>query len=141
MGKRTTLYDIHKASKGHMIEFAGWQMPVYYAGIIEEHQNVRTNVGLFDVSHMGEIEIKGKDAQYNLQRLLVSDIQNLSISQVKYSILCNPGGGVIDDVTVYRLSENRFLLCVNAANTEKDYEWIAQQIEGEAAVTSHINPT
>jgi len=131
MGKKTPLFNIHKTIQGKMIEFSGWEMPVYYKGIIEEHRNVRENVGLFDVSHMGKIEIRGRDAVMNLQRFLVSNIQNLSISQVKYSILCNPEGGIIDDVTVYRLSEDRFLLCVNASNTEKDYQWIAGRIEGE----------
>jgi aminomethyltransferase len=132
MGKRTPFYEIHKAYHGRMVEFAGWEMPVYYTGIIEEHRNVRKNVGLFDVSHMGEIEVRGKDALINLQKLLVSNIQTLSIPQVKYSALCYPEGGVVDDITVYRLAEERFLLCVNAANTEKDYQWIAQHLEGEA---------
>jgi len=134
MGKKTPLFGIHKTYKAHMIEFAGWEMPLYYSGIIDEHKIVRRNVGLFDISHMGKIEIKGKDAQHNLQRLLVSDIQNLSISQVKYSVLCYSEGGIVDDITVYRLAEDRFLLCVNAINTEKDYQWIAHRIEGEAEV-------
>lgn len=124
MGKRTPLYEIHKAYHGRMVEFAGWEIPVYYTGIIEEHQNVRKNVGLFDVSHMGEIEVSRKDALVNLQKLLLCNIETLSISQVKYSALCNPEGGVVDDVTVHRLAEDRFLLCANASNTEKDYHWI-----------------
>ena len=131
MGKRTALYEIHKAYHGRMVEFAGWEMPVYYAGIIEEHENVRKNVGLFDVSHMGEIEVRGKDALINLQKLLLCNIETLSISQVKYSALCNPEGGVVDDVTIYRFSEDRFLLCVNASNTENDYQWIQENLEGE----------
>ncbi len=134
MGKRTPFYEIHKAYHGHIIEFAGWEMPIYYKGIIDEHQNVRKNVGLFDVSHMGEIEVRGKDALINLQKLLVSNIQTLSISQVKYSALCYPEGGVVDDVTVYRLAEDRFLLCVNASNTEKDYQWILENLEGGVEV-------
>ena len=92
MGKKTPLYEIHKGCHGHMVEFAGWEMPVYYTGIIEEHENVRKNVGLFDVSHMGEIEVRGKDALINLQKLLLCNIETLSIFQVKYSALCNPGG-------------------------------------------------
>jgi aminomethyltransferase len=131
MQKRTALYEIHKAYQGYMAEFAGWEMPIYYTGIIDEHNNVRNNVGLFDVSHMGEIEIRGRDALINLQKLLISNIQALSISQVKYSALCNPGGGVVDDITVYRLAEDQFLLCVNASNMEKDYQWIQENLEGE----------
>ena len=131
MGKRTPLYEIHKAYHGRMVEFAGSEMPVYYAGIIEEHKNVRKNVGLFDVSHMGKIEVSGKDALVNLQKLLLCNIETLSISQVKYSALCNLEGGVVDDVTIYRLSEDRFFLCVNASNIESDYQWILQNIEGD----------
>jgi aminomethyltransferase len=134
MGKKTPLYEIHKGCHGHMVEFAGWEMPVYYTGIIEEHENVRKNVGLFDVSHMGEIEVRGKDALINLQKLLLCNIETLSISQVKYSALCNPEGGVVDDVTIYRFSEVRFLLCVNASNTEKDYQWIQENLEGEVEI-------
>ena len=110
MGKRTAPYEIHKAYHGRMVEFAGWEMPIYYKGIIDEHQNVREKVGLFDVSHMGEIEVRGKDALSNLQKLLLSNILTLSISQVKYSVLCYPEGGVVDDVTIYRLAKNQFLL-------------------------------
>ena len=135
MGKRTPLYEIHNPYHGRMMEFAGWEMPVYYTGIIEEHQNVRKNVGLFDVSHMGKIEVSGKDARFNLQKLLLCNVETLSISQVKYSALCNAEGGVVDDVTVYCLGEDRFLLCVNASNTEKDYQWILKNLEGKVEVT------
>jgi aminomethyltransferase len=115
-----------------MIEFAGWEMPAYYTGIIKEHQNVRRNVGLFDVSHMGQIEVRGKDALINLQKLLISNVENMSVSQVKYSALCYPDGGVIDDITIYRLAEDRALLCVNASMIERDYQWILQNLEGDA---------
>lgn len=134
MRKRTPFYEIHKAYHGHMEKFVGWEMPIHYTGIIDEHQNVRRNVGLFDVSHMGEIEVRGKDASSNLQKLLISNIQNMSVSQVKYSAICYPEGGVVDDVTIYRLTEDRFLLCVNASNTEKDYQWILQNLEGDVEV-------
>jgi len=132
MGKRTPLYEIHRAYHGHMVEFGGWEMPIYYSGIIDEHETVRRDVGLFDISHMGEIEVRGKGALVNLQKLLVSDIQPLCISQVKYSTLCYPEGGVVDDVILYCLEEDRFLLCVNASNTEKDYQWILQNLKEEA---------
>jgi aminomethyltransferase len=132
MGKRTPLYEIHRAYDGHMVEFGGWEMPLYYSGIIDEHETVRRDVGLFDISHMVEIEVKGRDAVANLDRLFVSDVQRLSIFQVKYSALCYPEGGVVDDITLYRLSEDRFLLCTNASNTVKNYQWILQNLEGEA---------
>jgi len=134
MGKRTPFYEVHRAYQGHMIEFAGWEMPAYYTGIIKEHQNVRRNVGLFDVSHMGQIEVRGKDALINLQKLLISNVENMSVSQVKYSALCYPDGGVIDDITIYRLAEDRALLCVNASMIERDYQWILQNLEGDAEV-------
>jgi len=134
MAKKTPLFNVHKTSNATMVEFAGWEMPVYYTGILTEHQTVRQKVGIFDVSHMGEIEVRGKDALLNLQRLLVRDIKTLSVFQVRYSALCYPEGGVVDDVTVYRLAEDRSLLCVNASNTEKDYQWILEHLEGDAVV-------
>ncbi len=134
MGEKTPFFDIHKFHKAHMIEFAGWDMPLYYSGIIEEHKTVRTGVGLFDISHMGRIEIRGKDSLMNLQKILVGNIEKLSIKQVKYTALCNEEGGIIDDLTIYRLTEDKFLLCVNASNTERVYKWIFQNIEGEVEV-------
>jgi len=131
MGKRTPLFEIHKAYQEHIFDIVGWEMPIYYTGTIAEHETVREGVGLFDVSHMGKIEVRGKGALINLQKLLISNTQNISIYQVKYSNLCYSDGGVIDDVTVNRLAEDRFLLCVNASSTEKDYRWISQNLEGE----------
>ena len=136
MRRKTPLNDIHKDYDGHMIEFAGWDMPLYYTGIIDEHEAVRNGVGIFDVSHMGKIEIRGKDALVNLQRLLVSNIVRISIFQVKYSALCYSDGGIVDDVTVYRIAEDGFLLCANASNTEKDYQWISKNIEGKVEVSN-----
>ncbi len=134
MGKRTSLYKNHKAQGGHTIEFAGWDMPACYTGIIHEHQTVRETVGLFDISHMGEIEVRGRDAALNLNKLLLNNIETISIGQVKYSAFCHLLGGVIDDITVYRLAEDRFLLCVNASNTEKDYQWVSENLQGDAEV-------
>ncbi len=131
MAKKTALYQLHCASHAQMVEFAGWSMPLFFTGILDEHETVRQRVGLFDVSHMGEIEVRGKDALPNLQRLLTADVAALSISQVKYGALCYPEGTVIDDLLIYRLGEDRFLLCVNASNTEKDYHWILENLEGE----------
>jgi aminomethyltransferase len=134
MAKRTPFFEIHKVYQGNISEFAGWEMPICYRGIIDEHKTVRSEAGLFDVSHMGEIEVKGKDALVNLQKLLVTNIQTMSVSRVKYSALCYPDGGVVDDITIYRLAEDRFLLCSNAGNTEKDHQWILQNLEGDVEV-------
>ena len=117
-----------------MVDFAGWEMPVQYDSIIEEHLAVRSAVGLFDVSHMGEIEISGPDALKLCQKLTVNDVSRLVPLQAQYSLLLNENGGVVDDLMVYRLEEDLFLLCVNAANTTKDVEWIQGHKEGMAEV-------
>jgi aminomethyltransferase len=108
-----------------MMEFAGWEMPVQYRGIVQEHIAVRTRVGLFDVSHMGEIEIRGPRALAACQYLTVNDIGRLRDGQAQYSLLCLPSAGVVDDVVVHRFSSEHYLLCVNAANREGDLEWIS----------------
>ncbi len=125
MGRRTPLYDAHRALGARIVEFAGWDMPLSYAGIIEEHVAVRRHCGLFDVSHMGELELRGPNAAALCQRLTVNDVARLKIGDGQYSILCNDAGGVIDDVIVYRTGADRYLVVVNAANTDTDREWIA----------------
>jgi aminomethyltransferase len=124
MSKRTPLYDIHRALGARMIEFGGWEMPVQYSGILTEHQTVRTKAGLFDLSHMGEIEISGPHALEVCQELLVTDVAQVQIGQAQYSILCYPDGGIVDDIIVYHLAEQHYFLCVNAANIEKDFAWL-----------------
>jgi aminomethyltransferase len=109
---------------GKMVDFGGWQLPLQYAGIMEEHQRVREAAGLFDVSHMGEITVKGPDAADYLQYLLTNDLTHLSDGQVLYSPLCYPDGGTVDDVLVYQMNRQSYLLVVNAANTEKDFTWL-----------------
>jgi aminomethyltransferase len=111
-------------------------MPVQYSSIIDEHQAVRTSVGLFDVSHMGEIELRGPRALAVVQRLTTNDASKLEPLQVQYSTLCYPHGGIVDDLTVYRLAPEHFLLCVNAANIDKDYAWIVEQARGEADISN-----
>src|SRR5512136_1809258 len=120
MIKRTALNEIHKKLGGKMIEFVGWEMPVQYAGVIQEHLAVREKAGLFDVSHMGEIRIKGKDALAALQRITCNDASKLSAGKIHYSALTLPQGTFVDDILVHRLAEDEFMLCVNAANTAKD---------------------
>lgn len=130
--KRTPLYEKHLKCGGKMIDFGGWEMPVQYRSIIEEHNAVRQRAGIFYVSHMGEIFIKGANSKNFIQKLIVNDISNLTDGQVRYSPMCYADGGTVDDILVYRLAENSYLLVVNAANIEKDYEWIKQNLAEDA---------
>ncbi len=132
--KRTPLYELHLEAGAKMVPFVGWEMPVHFTGIIEEHHSVRQSAGLFDVSHMGEIEISGPEAKEFVQYLTTNDIDALALNQVQYSTMCYPDGGIVDDLTVYRLAEDRFLFCVNASNTDKDYEWVTSHARGEVEV-------
>jgi aminomethyltransferase len=121
---RTPLYDAHLAASARMVEFAGFEMPVQYAGVLEEHAAVRENAGMFDVSHMGEISIDGPGALQTAQRLVTNDLSKCNDGQAQYSALCNERGGVIDDVIVYRFSPERLFICVNASGREKDFDWM-----------------
>ena len=114
--KRTPIYDLHLEAGGRMVEFGGWEMPVQYRGIIEEHQAVRTRAGLFDVSHMGEFRIEGPGALDFLQYLVPNNVAKLEINQTLYTQLCLPNGGTIDDCTLYRLGEENYMLVVNAVH-------------------------
>jgi len=128
--KRTPLHAAHVKAGARMVEFGGWDMPVQYTGIIEEHRRVRRAVGLFDVSHMGEFEVEGPAALAALQTLTTNDVAALEIGQVQYSLLPYPHGGLVDDLTVYRLAADRFMVTVNASNTDKDWEWVTQRASG-----------
>jgi aminomethyltransferase len=132
--KRTALYDVHRGGGARMVEFGGWEMPVEYAGITQEHLAVRTCAGLFDVSHMGEIEIQGPQALPLLQFVTSNDVAGLKDLQAQYSALMHPAGSAVDDCVVHRLAADHFFLCVNAANTDKDFQWIAQHNTFAAAV-------
>ncbi len=107
-----------------MVPFAGWEMPVQYAGVGVEHAQVRRSVGLFDVSHMGEVRVTGSKAEAALQQLLTNDISAIKVGQAQYNAMCHPTGGVVDDLVVYRLGASEFLVCVNAANRSKDFDWM-----------------
>jgi aminomethyltransferase len=131
---RTPLYAAHQALGARFVDFGGWEMPVQYTSILEEHQAVRQRAGLFDVSHMGEIELRGPHAIAAAQELTVNDLGRLRDGQAQYSLLCLPTGGVVDDIMVHRLSSERVLLCVNASNTEKDFAWIAEHCSGAEAI-------
>jgi aminomethyltransferase len=115
-----------------MVAFAGWEMPVQYTSIVEEHRAVRGAVGVFDVSHMGEFEVEGPEALAALQYLTTNDVAVLDVGQVQYSLLCTPSGGIVDDLTVYRLAPDRFMLTVNAANIAKDWAWVTAEARGFA---------
>lgn len=122
--KRTPLYEMHQHHQGKMIDFGGWELPVQYTGIIQEHHFVRSKAGIFDVSHMGEIEITGEKAEGFIRYLMTNDITKLKDQQVQYTLMCYPNGGVVDDLIVYRYSNQHYLLVVNASNVDKDYQWI-----------------
>ena len=127
--KKTPLHGRHRSSGAKMVPFSGWEMPLEYSSIAEEHMAVRTRAGLFDVSHMGEIEIAGKDALAAVQRIASNDAGRLAVGQAQYSGLMTPAGTFVDDLLVYRLASDHFLLVVNAGNIGKDYAWIAREIE------------
>ncbi|HKE12738.1 MAG TPA: glycine cleavage system aminomethyltransferase GcvT, partial [Myxococcota bacterium] len=114
--KRTPLYETHRRLGARMVEFAGFAMPVHYTSILDEHAAVRERAGLFDVSHMGQIYFSGPNALATTERLLTCPVASLPQGAVRYGLLCNESGGVVDDVTVYRLGEQALFLCVNAAN-------------------------
>ena len=122
--QRTPLHDRHVALGARMVPFAGWEMPVQYEGVIQEHRAVRTDAGAFDVSHMGEIEVEGPRALELLQGLLSNDLDRLGPGDAQYTLLTNERGGIIDDLIAYRLEACRFLLVVNASNRAADYRWI-----------------
>src|SRR5438270_9604977 len=127
--RKTPLNARHRAAGAKMVPFGGWDMPVEYSGIVQEHLAVRSSAGLFDVSHMGEIEIAGADALAAVQRIASNDAAKLSVGQAQYSGLTTPQGTFVDDLLVYRLAADHFLLVVNAGNIETDYAWIAEQIK------------
>ncbi len=128
--RRTALYDCHAAAGAKLVEFAGWEMPVQYAGVREEHMAVREACGIFDVSHMGEIETSGPGALALLQRLLSNDVAAIPIGGAQYSVLCRDDGGVLDDLFTYRLGEERYLTVTNAANHERDLDWFRASARG-----------
>ncbi|MEW5978658.1 MAG: glycine cleavage system aminomethyltransferase GcvT [Acidobacteriota bacterium] len=127
VARKTSLYSIHRSLKARMTEFGGWEMPVEYSGIVQEHLAVRQAAGLFDISHMGEILVEGPESLQLVQKVTCNDASRLNEGQAQYSALLYPEGTFVDDILVHRLGPQRFLLCVNAANTEKDFQWICKQ--------------
>lgn len=133
--KRTAFYDIHCALGAKMVAFAGFAMPVHYAtGIVEEHKRVRNAVGVFDVSHMGEVEVYGPDALAFVQKVTVNDAAKLTPGRVQYSAMCYDDGGIVDDLLVYCLEPQRYMLVINAANIEKDVAWVNKHRSGNVTL-------
>ncbi len=132
--KKTPLHTIHQRYGARLVDFAGWEMPVQYEGALKEHLAVRESAGVFDVSHMGELELRGPDALALVQRVTCNDASTLDDGQAQYSAFLTPEGTFVDDVVVYRLASDHFLICVNAANREKDFAWVCRHAEGDVTV-------
>lgn len=130
MGMKTVFWDKHKELGARMVEFGGWEMPVQYTGIIEEHKAVRNSCGLFDVSHMGQVFVRGKDSLNYLQKIVPQDISKLVQSKAVYCQLPYENGGLVDDLIIYHLNEDEYLIIVNAANIQKDFDWFLKNKEG-----------
>jgi aminomethyltransferase len=129
--KRTCLYDKHVAQGATMVEFGGFDMPLLYqSSILQEHQAVREHVGLFDVSHMGEVTVKGKDAERYVQHIFTNNVANMPVGKILYGMMCYENGGTVDDLLVYKLGENDFFLVINAANIDKDWAWMQENAKG-----------
>jgi aminomethyltransferase len=122
--KKTPLFNAHQRSEGKVIDFAGWALPVQYEGILPEHEAVRNTAGIFDVSHMGEVEVKGPQAFDFVQNLVTNDISTMQDNQVMYALMCYPDGGTVDDLLVYKFNSEFFYLVINASNVDKDYQWM-----------------
>lgn len=128
--KKTCLYDKHVALGALISPFGGFDMPIQYSGIIDEHQAVRQHCGVFDVSHMGEVTVKGKDAERYVNHIFTNDVAQMEPGRILYGMMCYDDGGVVDDLLVYKRDEQDYLLVINASNIEKDWAWIQQQSEG-----------
>ncbi|WP_053364082.1 glycine cleavage system aminomethyltransferase GcvT [Bacillus sp. FJAT-27251] len=130
--KRTPLFEVYKEYGGKTIDFGGWELPVQFSGIKEEHVAVRTRAGLFDVSHMGEFEVKGPGSLDFLQKMMTNDVSKLKSGGAQYTAMCYENGGTIDDLLIYKLDEDHYILVVNAANIDKDFKWLEDHLEEEA---------
>ena len=139
--KRTPLYAAHLEAGAKLVPFAGWEMPIQYVGIREEHLAVRSDVGVFDVSHMGQVVISGPQALERVQRLVSSDVRRIPEGGAQYSLLCNERGGVLDDLFIYRLGECRFLIVTNAANHSRDFSWMQSHGQEFDAEVTDCHPS
>jgi aminomethyltransferase len=140
--KRTPLYETHKQLNARLIEFGGWKMPVQYSGIIDEHLAVRSNAGLFDLSHMGEIEVRGSGALPLIQKLMTNDAASRLVDgRILYTPMCTESGGIVDDLLVYRFAADRYMLVVNASNIAKDFDWICAHNDTAAEIENRSDDT
>jgi aminomethyltransferase len=137
--KKTPLNEVEKELGGKMVDFGGWELPVQFSGILEEHDAVRKDVGVFDVSHMGEITIRGPQALELLQRSTCNDVSKLADGRAQYNGLLNPEGGFVDDIVIYQLGANDFFVVVNASNSDKDFDWIRQSAAGMDADVQNVS--
>ena len=135
--KKTCLYDKHVALGALMSPFGGFVMPIQYSNIVDEHQAVRQQCGVFDVSHMGEVLISGPDAERYVNHLFTNDVRQMPVGKILYGMMCYEHGGVVDDLLVYKLADHRFFLVINAANIDKDWDWIQQQAAGYEVTLEH----
>ncbi|MCT2537541.1 glycine cleavage system aminomethyltransferase GcvT [Aquibacillus koreensis] len=134
--KRTPLFPEYEKHGAKTIDFGGWAMPVQFSGIKKEHEATRTTAGLFDVSHMGEIVVEGKDSEAFLQSMLTNDIAKLQPNKAQYSLMCYENGGTVDDLIVYKIKDNDYLLVVNASNTDKDFDWLVKHKQGDVHISN-----
>ncbi len=136
MEKKTPLYEEHVKLAGKVVPFAGYLLPVQYSGVIAEHMAVREKVGIFDVSHMGEVVLKGKDALNNLNQIMTNKFDNMKVGACRYTLMLYPNGTQVDDLIVYKKAEQEYLLVINASNTEKDFSWMKEQLEGDCEISN-----
>ena len=139
--KRTPLYHVHESLNAKFTEFGGWEMPLQYSSIVKEHLAVRTTVGLFDLSHMGEFKVHRQGANELVQKLSTNDVGRLTDGRVLYTLFCNEAGGIVDDLLVYRYTDNYYMLVVNAANMEKDLAWVQSHNDTEAEIEDQSDDT
>ena len=140
MAKKTALYEMHKKYGGKIVDYAGWELSVEFEGLVTEHLTVRNGVGMFDVSHMGEIEITGKQASEFVQYLNTNDLSVLNDKQIAYGFFCNENGGIVEDLLTYKFNSERYLLVVNAANIDKDLEWINKHAKDFDVTVTDLSP-
>lgn len=139
--KRTPLHAFHTEHGARMVPFAGWEMPVQYTSILEEHRAVRETAGLFDVSHMGEVRVHGPEARVFLNKLVTNDVEALVTGKALYTVMCYEDGGVVDDLIIYQVGDEEYLLCINASNVEKDFEWMVGQAVGFECLVDNVSDT
>lgn len=140
MGKKTALYDMHVKYGGDIVDYAGWELSTKFEGLVPEHNAVRNGVGMFDVSHMGEIEVKGPDASKFIQYLMTNDLDSIKDGQIIYTFFCYENGGVVDDLLVYKYNPEHLFLVVNAGNIDKDYAWITEHAKNFNVEVKDLSP-